>query len=353
MIETQAVPRRTLGNGGSMPLIGLGSWHIFERMYIDDGLAMVTAAIEAGASFFDVGVYDGLDPRGLVAYALDPQAEGEDRLAPDRESVIGKAKRLPPMKTDIVLAGLLRMSGFARERYQLQLKLWLLGYPERTLTGQLDEALLRLGEDYVDYAVLGMYVHKIDLEQLVGDMGDAVAAGKIRGWATNNWRAADVLEADRIAVRRGLPRPQFAQNKYNVARRAVSLGAPYRNLYETTELTLQASDVLESGMLSGKLSGNREITTDPGDIQPAIQKTVVPRLVELADELGVTPAQIAVAFACNNEHVSSVLLGMSSMQQLQDNLAAVELWQKHGDYIEANVKDLCLDYGVVDPEGLS
>lgn len=344
---------RTLANGLSLPALTIGSWHIFDKIYATDAMALIRAAVDAGVTHFDVGLYDKLFPAALFAKIHEPLTRGADAVAPPRESVVPYLVPAPPSHTDLIFGALVRAVGLAREDYTLQIKLWLMGYPEVGLREQVHAVHTRFGVEHSELAVVGGYMHQVDLEVLVHDLASLVSDGLIGGWAVANWRVADVADADRIALRDGLPRPQLAHNKYSVARRTVSTSPEYTTLYETTDLELQASDVLEGGLLSGRLSGTRAITPDNGGIFSRTEAEVVPRLVALADDLGATAAQVALGYALAYPHTANVVMGTSSAAQLADNVKAVALAQSQGERIRLELDDLWMDRDVVDPLGSS
>ncbi|GAB3886532.1 hypothetical protein GCM10029964_050980 [Kibdelosporangium lantanae] len=111
----------------------------------------------------------------------------------------------------------------------------------------------------------------------------------------------------------------------------------YRSLFEANELALQASDVFEGGVLVGKLRPGRKIGADVGGIRNQIV-AAWPRVDALAKELGGTPAQVAIAFCLANPHTSNVLMGVSRLAQLTENVRALELVERIPD-----TADLWLD----------
>lgn len=116
-------------------------------------------------------------------------------------------------------------------------------------------------------------------------------------------------------------------------------------------MALQASDIFEGGILVGKLEPERKIGADVGGIRQAIID-VYPSLAVAAAGLDATPAQLCIAFCLANPAVANVLFGASSLKQLDDNLAGIELLARVGaDEIRAATADLQVDQSVR-PDGV-
>ncbi|MDG3017009.1 aldo/keto reductase [Speluncibacter jeojiensis] len=314
------IPLRRIGTDGPLTsTLSLGSWHTYDRMDFRDAVALITEAVDRGITLFDVGVY----------------------------SMPGH----PPVFTDVLFSAIVRAAGLSRDRYQLSAKLWLEPYPELSLCDQLQNALLRAGTDHADLVILGdLRTDGIDLTRLVHDLADLQDSGLIGAWGVNNWSAANIQQLiDRAAADR-VPGPQIAQLKYSVARRSIPDGGPFAALF-AQGLTMQSSDVMEGGILAGKTSPQREVGRDPGGIRDRII-AAAPRLGELAAELGTTAAQLCVAFTLTHPANTSTLFGATSVEQLHENLGAIELVESVGaERLRALVADLQSDAGVVDPAG--
>ena len=123
--------------------------------------------------------------------------------------------------------------------------------------------------------------------------------------------------------------PSFAQLKYGLVRRSMAEGECYAPLFASGELALQASDVFEGGLLVGNLQPQRKIGADMGGIREQIV-AAWPEVRRLAEELDASPAQLGIAFCLANRVTANVLVGVSRMAQLEDNLGAFALLERVG-----------------------
>lgn len=318
---TTPVPRRRIGRSElETSVFALGSWHIYDRMHFEDAVAMVRTAVDRGINLFDVGVYG--------------------------------APGMPPAFTDVLFSAIIRAVGVPRDEYLLSEKLWLEGWDaDRGFRPQLENALFRVGDDHADLVILGdLRRDDLELRDIALSLDELQRAGLIRAWGVNNWSASNVQALLDIAEAEGIAAPEIAQLKYSVSRRSIPDGEPFARLWEQG-LSMQASDVMEGGYLAGKVSTEREVGRDPGGIRQRIIDDV-PAFVALAEELGATPAQLAIAFTLTHPATATTLFGTSSAAQLEANLGSLELLDRVGaETIRARVEPFWADRGLVDPEG--
>ncbi|SDT25351.1 aldo/keto reductase [Microterricola viridarii] len=310
------VPTRRLGPAGpEVPVFALGSWNTWDRMEFDDAVALIRRAAEVGAAFFDVAHYN-----------MGPHAENA--------------------RTDLIFGEAVRAAGLARKDYLLCGKLWLWEYPTTSFASQMETSLSRIGIEKADTVVVGDYMSTIDVRQIVTDVAAEIAAGRFDSWGVNNWQAADITLALDFAEAEGLTPPTFAQLKYGLARRTMAEGAHYGELFRSGRLALQASDVFEGGILAGKLAPARKIGADVGGIREQIV-AIYPELERIAAGLGATPTQLGIAFCLANPATANVLFGVSRLEQLEDNLGALELLDRVGaEEVRAATAGLWVDRGV-------
>jgi voltage-dependent potassium channel beta subunit len=204
------------------------------------------------------------------------------------------------------------------------------------LSQAIDGSLQRMGLDFIDL----VYCHRSDpntpIEETVWAMSDMITSGKALYWGTSEWSAADIRSAWEIADRRNLHKPIVEQPQYNLFHRS-RVEQEYAYLYDDLGLGLSTWSPLASGLLTGKyrngvpadsratLAGMDFLTDELTD---AAKNTAVLKLEGIANELGCTLGQLAIAWASCNPRVSTVITGASKMSQLQENLAAIAVLPK-------------------------
>jgi voltage-dependent potassium channel beta subunit len=320
MSNVTEMPHRRLGRSGlKVSVLSFGSWVSFGQQ-LDTGRAKecLAAAWEGGMTFFD----------NAEAYA-----RGES------ERIMGSA-----------IADL----GWPRHEYTISTKLFmgiLDGVNMRTtlnrkyLSQAIDASLDRLGLDFVDL----VFCHRADpdtpIEETVWAMSDMVSAGKALYWGTSEWTADEIRAAWAIADRHHLHKPVMEQPQYSLFERR-KVEREYQRLYEDIGLGLTTWSPLASGLLTGKyLDGMppdsraalpgyewmRESLTD------ARRNEQVRSLEEVADRLGCTLAQLAIAWCAANPNVSTVITGASRPEQVVDNLGAVAVLEQLTDDLLADI----------------
>ncbi|MGH7640658.1 MAG: potassium channel beta subunit family protein [Candidatus Dormibacteria bacterium] len=314
---------RRLGRSGlKVSLLSLGSWVTFGGQVNQDlALECMTAAYERGVNFFDnAEVYGG----------------GES------ERIMGQA---------------LRRAGWPRSSYVVSTKFfWGLGERVNTsntlnrkyLLQAMDGSLERLGLEFVDV----VFCHRSDpdtpIEETVYALHDLVSRGKALYWGTSEWRADEIRAAMEIAERHHLHKPVCEQPQYNLLWRE-RVEQEYRRLYEDFGLGLTVWSPLASGLLTGKyLEGvpEKSRATLPGyewirgELTDKEANAKVRKLKAVAEELGCSLAQLAIAWCCRNPQVSTVITGASSREQLQENLKSLEVLSRLSDEVSERILGL-------------
>ena len=191
-------------------------------------------------------------------------------------------------------------------------------------------ALKRLRVDYLDL----YYCHRPDPEtpiaETVAAMDTLIRQGKVLYWGTSEWPADAIREAHAVALREHLHAPTMEQPQYNLLHRE-RVEIEYAPLYAEFGMGTTIWSPLASGVLTGKY-----LHGVPADSRMALpdyqwlhqryadaEMARVAKLLPIAVELGITPARLAIAWCLRNPHVSTVMLGATRREQLEENLAAL------------------------------
>ncbi|MEY2590767.1 MAG: hypothetical protein QOJ67_2751, partial [Acidimicrobiaceae bacterium] len=212
----------------------------------------------------------------------------------------------------------------------------------------IDGSLERFGLDFVDL----LFCHRADpdtpIEETVWAMSEIIAAGKAHYWGTSEWSADEIRAAWEIAERHHLHKPVMEQPQYNMFERR-RVEREYARLYDDIGLGLTTWSPLASGLLSGKYvdgipDGSRatlpgyewlkDVLTDPA------RNEKVRALAGIAEELGCTLSQLAIAWCAANPHVSTVITGASRPEQVVENMGALDVLPKLDSDVLARIKQL-------------
>ena len=222
-------------------------------------------------------------------------------------------------------------------------------YTAEHLAAAVDDSLRRLRTDYIDlyqlhwpmrkanyFGRLG-YRHRADDDDAEAAIGtalealqDLVKAGKIRHIGLSNETPWGVMKFLQIAAARGLPRIQTVQNPYNLLNRVYEVGLA--EVSHRERCGLMAYSPMAFGTLSGKYLDGRWPDGARLSLYSRFQrylndagKEATARYVALAREGGLNPAQMALAFVNSRPFLTSSIVGATSLAQLRENIASVEL----------------------------
>jgi aryl-alcohol dehydrogenase-like predicted oxidoreductase len=294
------VERRPLGSSGlEVSRLSLGSWRTFERIPREDGLAVMRAAREHGFNFLD-----------------DARYNDETGNAP-----------IPTGYSEVLFGELFRAAGWDRADTVLANKLWWEFWPEQTAAAELAGSLARMRFDYVDLIYANPPPDGLPVAEMVAAMGELVATGKARAWGIVNWQAAPFMEAVRAAEQQDVPQPCAAQLPYSLVQREWVESAEMTTALRASGAGVVASFVMAGGVLTGKYDagGAGRADAEIEDPRFAAARAQGRRLRSLAEELGVSPAALAIAFALDNPPVASVLFGATAPAQIAENVVALRI----------------------------
>ncbi|MDR1825080.1 MAG: aldo/keto reductase [Bifidobacteriaceae bacterium] len=307
---------RTLGNSQlQVSVLSLGSAHIYDRLTMDEVVALLQAAIAAGINWFDVGYYTS-------------------ETNPER----------PVSTTDFRFARGIELAGIKREQYYQTSKLWY-GGKRPTFKAQLAQALPRANTDYADVAIYNPatahhYGQKVDMKAITEQMAGLVADGWIRQWGINHAWPSEIREACEFAVKEGMPLPCCMQVPYSAVAREMMEDPDLLEVSNDFDLAFQVSNPLAVGVLAGRprAQATRHLGQAP---LAAHAEAILPQLTALAESVGATKAQLVLAFATTYPRTASVLFGCRGTAQLEEDLGALDLLARLGaDGVRDLLKDL-------------
>lgn len=223
------------------------------------------------------------------------------------------------------------------------------GLSRKHLTEGLMESLDRMGLAYVDLLLCHRPDPSVHIEETVRSMNDLIRRGLCFYWGTSEWSAQQLQKAIAVAERLGLDPPLFDQCQYSLIERN-RVEVEYTPLYPNLGLTVWSP--LAGGALSGKYKrggeppkGSRyssiiQAANNPKSPLATLRMAkdmlgrfeqsldVAESLQPLCQELGCTISQLALAWAAANPRVSTVIIGATSLEQLQENLSALPVVAK-------------------------
>jgi voltage-dependent potassium channel beta subunit len=293
---------RRLGKYGlKVSELSLGAWITFGEQ-IDEKAARecLLAAYEAGVNYFD---------------NADVYANGQ------AETVMGKIIK-DLKRTDLVISSKVFWPTGPGPNDQ--------GLSRKHIMESVHQSLRRLGTDYVDLYFCHRYDPETPVEEVVRAMDDLVHQGKVLYWGTSEWRGGQIAHAMGLARQWGLYPPAVEQPQYHMFQRHV-VESELLEAAHQHGVGLVTWSPLASGVLTGKYNEGIPAGTrlDQYDwlrdnlTEQRIEK--VRQLTDLAQELGVSMAQLALAWLLRLPELSSVITGATRASQVRENLKAGEL----------------------------
>ncbi|MFE3452002.1 aldo/keto reductase [Nonomuraea sp. NPDC059194] len=201
------------------------------------------------------------------------------------------------------------------------------GNHRKNLTLTLERSLRRLRTDYLDLYWVHIWDRHTPVEETMRALDDAVRAGKILYVGISDAPAWLVSRANTLAEWRGWTPFAGLQVPYNLLQRDVE--RELLPMAEALGLSVAAWGPLAGGVLSGKFTGQGDppagtTRVDPGALTPR-DHAVARAVREVADEVGATPAQVAIAWTRTRSAAVHPIVGARDVKQLTDNLGATEV----------------------------
>jgi voltage-dependent potassium channel beta subunit len=303
---------RRLGKSGlELSALSFGAWvTIGGQIGEDTSFECMQAAYDAGVNFFD---------------------NAESYSHGNAEIVMGNViKKAGWKRSDLVISTKLFWGG--RKPNQT-------GLSRKHIIEGARASLARLQLDHVDL----IFCHRPDIytpiEETVRAMNFLIDQGLAFYWGTSEWTADQIMQAYSIARQMNLAPPSMEQPEYNMLRRD-KVEREFIRLYDEISLGTTIWSPLASGMLTGKydngipqdtrvtLKGYEWLRQDFEDDVASINIEKVKQLAPIAQSLGITRAQLALAWCLKNKHVSTAITGASKPEQVVENMRALDFVEK-------------------------
>ena len=306
---------RRLGSSGlKLSVLSYGSWVTFKNQVdLDAACQSLAAAYERGVNFFDnAEAYAHGESERIMGQAIQRLGWPRDSFCVSSKVYFGARRRPLPTQR---------------------------GLSRKHVVEACHQALERFGLDHLDL----FFCHRPDpetpIEETVRAMHDLVTQGKVLYWGTSEWPAELIARAHEVAQASHLIGPSVEQPEYNLFARS-RVEEEYAPLCARHGMGLTTWSPLASGLLTGKyaagipdgsrlaLPGYEWMRERLGGERGKRLLAGAQAVVACADEMGVTPAQLAIAWCLNHPQVSSVILGASQPAQLIENLDALAVYEQ-------------------------
>jgi voltage-dependent potassium channel beta subunit len=316
--------RRMGKTGLQLSVLSFGSWVSFHKQ-IDDSVAdeLMGIAYDNGVNFFD----------NAEVYAL-----GES------EKMMGRVlKKKKWDRTSYTVSSKTFWGWRGKENKPNQT-----GLSRKHVVESCHEALQRLQVDYLDLFFCPRPDKGTPIEETVWTMHNLIEQGKILYWGTSEWSGVEIMEAHRVAHQYGLIGPTMEQPQYNLFERN-KMENESLMIFKTVGMGTTIWSPLASGLLSGKYNegipedsrfglAGFDWLKDRWMKDEMLNK--VKALSSLAKELGITMAQLSIAWCIKNPDVTTAILGASRKEQLLENLQSLEAAEKLDDEIMQRIEDI-------------
>jgi voltage-dependent potassium channel beta subunit len=310
---------RRLGKSGlKVSEISLGSWVTFGSQLDDkEASRLIHTAYDNGVNFFD---------------NADVYADGQ------AEIVMGNAINDLPREALVISSKVFwpTMPGPNGR-----------GLSRKHITESIHASLRRLDIDYLDLYFCHRFDPDTPVDEVVFTMNHLIQQGKILYWGTSEWSAAQISQAYGVARQYNLIPPTMEQPQYNMFHRE-RFETEIAPLAKELGVGLTTFSPLYFGILTGKYIHDipedsraaMESATWMSDFLTPERLDIVRVLEVVAADLGVTQAQLALAWILRRKEISSVITGATKISQLVDNLAAAEAVDLLTDDVLAQIDEI-------------
>jgi voltage-dependent potassium channel beta subunit len=298
---------RQLGRSGlQLSELSFGTWITFgNQIPYPTAKDLFVGAYEAGVNFFDnAEVYANGESERVMGRILSEVGWSRDSYTVSSKVFFGAGGKLPTQR----------------------------GLHRKHIVEACHQALERLRVDYLDLYFCHRPDKQTPIEETVWTMHQLIMQGKILYWGTSEWSAEEIMDAQRVADQHHLIGPTMEQPQYNLLHRE-KMESEFLRLFDRIGLGTTIWSPLASGILTNKYRDglrddfrlNRDELSWLKDRNIVDEKLAAAgHLADLAASLGITPAQLSIAWCLKNPHVSTVMLGATRLEQLHENLKAAE-----------------------------
>jgi len=298
---------RRLGSSGlKLSEIALGAWVTFgDQISEKTASQLIQTAYDEGINFFD---------------NADVYANGQ------AEVVMGKAIKDLPREAVVISSKVFSQTMPGPNGR---------GLSRKHITESVHASLKRLGTDYLDIYFCHRFDPDTSIDEVAYTMDTLIRQGKILYWGTSEWRSFQIATALKISDQHHLAAPIVEQPQYNMFHRQ-RVETDLAPVCKEFGIGLTTFSPLYYGILTGKYNDNipkgaRAARDGYGWIRERITPEriiIVDMLASLATTLGLTTAQLAIAWLLRRKEIGSVISGATSVKQLKENIAAGEAAEK-------------------------
>ena len=292
---------RSVGRSGlKVSTLSLGGWLTADQQLNREHFQrLISIGIDYGINYIDLA--------DLYAQGQAESLCGTLLQQLDRHELVIASKCFWPMSTGVNNRGLSR----------------------KHIMESVHATLKRLNTDYLDLFFAHRFDPETPLDETLRAIEDLIRQGKILYWGTCGWTTQQLRHIYTLSREYKAYAPIAQQAMYNLHERGIEL--ELIPLAKQLGMGLMTWSPLASGVLSGKYHANNISHLHSSRrkwMQPWLESNLqkqTQQLVDIAHDLGVKPAQLALAWVLKNPQVSSIISAVSTVEQLQENVQAMEL----------------------------
>ena len=287
---------------GTMTFGGKGFWEPIGKLNANEAEKIIGKALDAGVNFIDTA---------------NAYSEGE------AEKLLGQALgSLKVPREEVIIATKVRLR-MGKGPNQI-------GLTRKNIFEQIDASLARLKLDFIDLYQIHGRDEDTPIEQTMDALCDIVHTGKVRYIGFSNLPAWFAMKAIAYSKAAGIPSFVSAQMYYSIVSRDIE--REIVPLAQDQNLAILPWSPLSGGLLTGKFdmihpgpedARRTKFDFPPVDVERA--KKVIGVLKNASEKIGISPARLALAWVLTRPFVTSIIIGAKTLEQLEDDLAAVDV----------------------------